>query len=337
MPVSATIGLALRIGGLWARLRERRRRIDRSGVYREGWREAAERRGWPADDLGRGFVRVQTPRGPLLLHGAHVGVDDIATFHLAGDKVVSAGLLRDAGLPVADSSLFAVGDPALLGELRRRGDAVVVKPAADTGGGSGVTVRPSTVALGVHAVIDAAADGPAVLVEAARPGRAVRVLVLDGEVLDAVERSPAAVVGDGTRRIDELVAAENRRRASLGARATGFIGTGADHRAALRRAGLGRRSRPASGRVVVVAGRSNSGSELESRRVAVTSEAAEVACRAAATIGVRLAGVDLLVDDEGRPVAVLEVNTAPGLHWHVLVAGEPYDVFSEVLGRLGDG
>jgi D-alanine-D-alanine ligase-like ATP-grasp enzyme len=62
-----------------------------------------------------------------------------------------------------------------------------------------------------------------------------------------------------------------------------------------------------------------------------------VACRAAATIGVRLAGVDLLVDDEGRPVAVLEVNTAPGLHWHVLVAGEPYDVFSEVLGRLGDG
>jgi cyanophycin synthetase len=333
--VSAAVGFACRVGGRVARLREGHPPIDRTELYRTGWREAAARRGWQTDDLGRGFVRVRTPRGPILLHGAHVGCDDIAAFHLAGDKVVSAGLLRSAGLPVAESRLFALGDPELLREVRRRGDAVVVKPAADSGGGAGVTVRPATTALGVLALVDAAAHGRAVLVEAARPGRAVRVLVLDGEVLDAVERAPASVVGDGEHRIDELVAAENRRRASLGARATGFIGTGADHRAALRRSGVGRRSRPAVGRVVVVAGRSNSGSELESRRVVVTAEAADVARGAAAAIGVRLAGVDLLVDDDGRPVVVLEVNTAPGLHWHLLVAGEPFDVFSEVLSRLG--
>ena len=38
-----------------------------------------------------------------------------------------------------------------------------------------------------------------------------------------------------------------------------------------------------------------------------------------------------MIDDGGEPLAVLEVNGAPGLHWHTLVTGEPFDPFVAVL------
>jgi cyanophycin synthetase len=49
------------------------------------------------------------------------------------------------------------------------------------------------------------------------------------------------------------------------------------------------------------------------------------AARAASVVGLRLAGVDLITPDAGRPLAetggaVIEVNADPGLHHHYQVA-----------------
>jgi glutathione synthase/RimK-type ligase-like ATP-grasp enzyme len=86
--------------------------------------------------------------------------------------------------------------------------------------------------------------------------------------------------------------------------------------------------------MIVVAGRSNTGSERESKRITLDPAAASVATGAADAIGVQLAGVDLVIDDDGAPVGVLEVNTGPGLHWHVLVEGESFDPFAAILAEL---
>ena len=59
----------------------------------------------------------------------------------------------------------------------------------------------------------------------------------------------------------------------------------------------------------------------------------ETANAAAAAVGVRVAGVDMAIDGNGQPQAVFEVNTGPGLHWHVLVDGDPYDPFVPLLSR----
>jgi hypothetical protein len=307
---------------------------SRRDRYTAGWLDAATRLDLAAEDLGEGYVRVATAAGPVLLHGAHVGIDDIATYFLVSNRRVSSELLERAGVSASRGTTYAATSAELRRALRRHGPSLVVKPSADSGGGRGITSRPATGRQCAAAVLDALGAGPAVVCEPHRDGAVHRVLVLHGEVLDTVVRHPATVVGDGTSTVLDLVARENRRRRLLGPDATGLIPTGADLHAALGRQKLTPRSTPAAGRVVTVSGRSNTGSELESRRVAASSDVADVAVRAAAALGVHLAGVDVVVDAAGRPEVVLEVNTAPGLHWHQLVEADPYDVFVEVLKRL---
>jgi cyanophycin synthetase len=284
----------------------------------------------PFLDLERAGVGLSTM-------GSDLGIDSHVTYRAAGNKSETTRRLHDAGIATPESNEFDVTDVrGVLSCVGSRG-AAVVKPAAGTGGGAGVTVGPHGTAMVLRAVRDAAAYSRRIAVEPVVEGHVVRVLVLRGVVLDAVHRSAAAVTGDGTSSIAGLIDAENARRSRLGAASTGFVGTGADHLAALERVATTRRSVPNPGVEIVVAGRSNTGSERESRRLELRPSAASVAIRAAAAVGVQLAGVDLVIDADGEPVAVLEVNTGPGLHWHVLVDGPPYDPFAAVLAELEGG
>ena len=311
--------------------------VDRHGWYAERWRAAAGASGWrvlrdepPFVDLARSGVVLHTM-------GSDIGIDSHVTYRTAGNKSETARRLLVAGIAAPESTEFdAIDVRGALRFLRRHPRPVVVKPAAGTGGGAGVTVGPDGTAMALRALRDEAAYSRRVAIEPAIDGRVVRVLVLRGRVLDAVHRAPAAVVGDGASSVGKLVDAENTRRSALGALSTGFVGAGADQLAALERARSTRRSVPDVDARVVVAGRSNTGSEHESTRIAPTPSAADVATRAADAVGVQLAGVDLVIDGAGEPVAVLEVNTGPGLHWHVLVDGEAYDPFTAILDSLAD-
>ena len=308
--------------------------VDRKAWYAERWAAAAAEGGWTVAVDEPPFVDLT--RQGVVLHtmGSDLGIDSHVTYRTAGNKSETTRRLVDAGIATTSTSEFDVTD------VRRvlrcvGGDATtVVKPAAGTGGGAGVTVGPRGTAMTLRAIRDSAAYSRRIAVEPLIEGRVVRVLVLHGRVLDAVHRAPAAVTGDGEHSIAELVVRENDRRATLGPLSTGFVGTAADHLAALARASTTRRSVPGEGEVVVVAGRSNTGSELESRRIALAPAAASGTTLAADAIGVQLAGVDLVIDPDGAPVGVLEVNTGPGLHWHVLVEGEPFDPFAAILNEL---
>lgn len=304
--------------------------VDRSAFHLEGWRAAAASLDVDIVELGDGFLRLD---GWLLVRGATVGVDSVATWQLAGDKGVARRLLVDAGLPV---TVDRPADRAHLRQLiERPTDArgLVIKPSRDTGAGAGVTVGPSTRREVVAAITEARRLSPAVQIEEAVDGDIVRALVVEGELLDAVVRRPARVQGDGRQTVDELVDAENARRRSLPGGPTGFIPRTTDYRVQLRRQRRSPGARLQLGERITVSGRSNTGSELESRRTTLSAEASRAAIDACRALGVRIGGVDLVVDD-GRLSAVLEVNTTPGLHWHTLVADEPFPVFERVLAAV---
>lgn len=308
------------------------RRVKRAEWYREQWRRAAAETGWDIErEIGEILV-VRRDGERRFVHGPDAGLDRHVNFRLAGSGTLSTELFRSIGIPVPETQTFSLRDPRRVVAAAEAHDGpVVFKPAAGTGGGRGVTVAPPTRRLMFTAVLEVARYTSMIVLQQHVVGPVLRVLVLDGEVIDAVQRQPAHVIGDGRADVRKLIDAENDRRAELGVLATGFIPTGADARSAVARAGLSMGAVPASGLAVPVAGCSNTGSQEESRRVELTPAAVAVAVAAAEAVGVRVAGVDLIIDGDGQPAAILEVNSAPGLHWHLLVDGEPFDPFVAVL------
>ena len=306
--------------------------VDRSAWYSQRWRAAAEHRGWKVGWRSHGFMSIERDGRRTIVREADTGLDFHSSFRVAGNKALTSLLFDRAEIPHPTSSTYRWTDmAALIGHVRRLGSDAVVKPTAGTGGGRGVTVGPVGRALTGQAVAEAFSHGRSLSVEERVEGAVVRALVIGGEVCDVVSRRPAHVVGDGRATIDELVRRENERRRALGPLSTGFVPTGADYRSALARQELNRSSVIDDGREVAVAGRSNSGSEKESCRTVLSSAGRALAIRVASTVGLAVAGVDLVVAPDGSPSGVIEVNTAPGLHWHVLVSGEAYDPFNAVL------
>jgi glutathione synthase/RimK-type ligase-like ATP-grasp enzyme len=286
--------------------------------------------------LGGSFLELRSDRTRLTVCGSDTSLDSHVAFRLAGDKRRTHDLLVADGIPTPDVTMVdALRLDEVVRHVRGLDAGAVIKPAQGSGGGAGITVRPQGLTQIARSAGTASAFGRHIVVQPWVPGDVIRVLGLDGDVLDAVLRRPATVVGNGVDRVDRLVAIENDRRRSLGARSTGPIPRSTDYRVALGHAGMGATTIPAAGTEVLVSGLSNTGSERQSHRLTVSSEVAELAASAANAIGIRLAGVDVVVDADGRPVTVLEVNTGPGLHWHVLVSEDPFDPFSAIL-RLVD-
>jgi cyanophycin synthetase len=158
-------------------------------------------------------------------------------------------------------------------------------------------------------------------------GESYRLLYLDGTLLDAVRRHLPRVTGDGRSTIAQLIAAENRRRARVARWAVvDWLPVDLDCRWALRAAGWSLRSVPPAGRDVVVRRATRWGGETDNESVRAILGSALIAegAKAAAALGVRLAGVDVITSDprvglQESGGVINEVNTTPGLHYHYQV------------------
>jgi cyanophycin synthetase len=292
------------------------------------WREAAAAVGAEVIPLGSGFLELRRAGARTRVQGMRVALDDSIALRLAGDKPLCQRLLREAGLPVPRAARFWLhAQQPARALLREIGAPCVVKPARGTGGGAGVTLGVDSPRALERAALAASLHANELWIEEQVAGDAYRLLFLDGRLLDAVRRSPAAVTGDGRQRVRALIERENARRAARGAAGTtGWLSLGADCRAALARAGHSLRSVPAPGERVAVSGVSNSGSERESESVRgeIGKDLCAEAGRAAEVLGIRLAGVDVITRDPGVSLfasggCIAEVNTTPGLHWHYLI------------------
>jgi cyanophycin synthetase len=257
-----------------------------------------------------------------------VMLDDPVTLRIAGDKALVHQLLASHGLPVPSYRQFHWSRlDAADAFLRLQRQPCVVKPRNGTGGGAGVTTGVRTARDLALAAAQAAMHGTELLIEAQAPGDSYRLLYLDGTLLDAVRRHLPRVRGDGRSTIAQLIAQENRRRARVAGRAVvDSLPADLDCRWALRAAGWSLRSVPPAGREVVVRGATRWGGETDNESVRALLGEALIAegARAAAALGVRLAGVDIITTDPRVGLrqsggVINEVNTTPGLHYHYQV------------------
>ena len=293
----------------------------RDELYREIWSGAAREIGAAVHDLGHGFLELRLDGRATRVWQQWTALDDAVSLRLALDKEIVARLLREAGVSIPEGVEFQWRRlEEGLEFLRRAGGACVVKPASGTGGGVGITSGVRRADQLRRAALRAARSGNRVRIERQSEGTLYRLLFLDGVLVDTVRRLPPRLAGDGRSTVEELIAGENRRRVEArGRRGLDLLTVDLDCVFTLARQGLNLRSVPPAGTLVTVKTVTNESRPDDNETVRdPDEELVSPARRAAAAVGLRLAGVDLIAGPAAS--VVLEVNGTPGLHHHYLVA-----------------
>lgn len=157
-----------------------------------------------------------------------------------------------------------------------------------------------------------------VLVQRPCNGEDFRIVVLDGEVISAYRRTPLSVVGDGTSTVTQKMD-EVGDNLKISGRNPALVLDRAAVQEFLATSGRSLSDVPDDGEVWRLLPNANlsMGGAVEDVTEMVCEEFRSIAARAAAALGLRYAGVDLLcagLDTFDESYVVLEVNSAPGLN-----------------------
>ncbi len=322
---------------------ELRFRQLRARYYDDFWSRAA--RSIAADYRIDRFGYGRVTRGSLatFVRRDRVMLDSALTLDVAGNKALTYEIGRAAGLAMPAACAFDIRDlgPGLA-FLAEAAGPLVVKPMRGTGGGRGVTTGILSEGDFRRACRRAARFDERLLAEHQIEGRSFRLLYVGGAMIDAIERDPPFVIGDGRTTISRLAAAETAARLTAPPyRALSPLRLDDEARTFLAATGRRPADTPADGEVVVVKRVVNQNDRRGHRRVhdRVHPDTVRAGAALAAALGVEFAGVDVMCRDISRPLGgdnglLAEVNTTPGLHHHDLVEGATADVGAAVLDYM---
>jgi cyanophycin synthetase len=256
---------------------------------------------------------------------------------IAQDKELTRQLLYSVGVPMPAGRAAKDRNDAWVA-AEELGLPVVVKPQ-DANHGRGVSIRLED-RQGVEAAFDIASrEGTGVVVERFVSGAQYRVLVVGAEAVAASGGEAEQVVTDGTHTIEELVALANLdpRRGEDSAMPLTPLVLDDISLELLRRQGLDKTSVPAAGRTVII---HHNGDLTVDETDRMHPDVAASCVVAAQTVGLDVAGIDLIADDIGQPLeaqdgAIIEVNASPGLVMHLKpLVGKPRPVGEAIVSHL---
>ncbi len=279
------------------------------------------------------------------LQATTTGDTSFIAVKIASDKQLTKALLKEAGVPVPDGSVVTSVEDAQRAASRLRAP-VTLKPL-DGNQGKGVTVDCRDDEQVARAFEFARQHGRRIIVERFVEGRDFRVLVAGGQVAAASMRRPAHVVGDGVATIRTLVERENENPARGAGHTNILTRIALDEHALdmLRKQGFEFDSVLPVGVVAELRGNANLSTGGTAEDVTdLLPESTRLLCvRAAAKIGLDVAGIDIVCRDIALPLdaqrgAVIEVNAAPGIRMHQYPSrGEPRDAGDAIVqGLMGD-
>jgi cyanophycin synthetase len=332
-----------RAGMRWYNPRRREQDRHRVAFYDAAWREAAEEIGATFQPLGGGISEIALDEHRTRVIENTCAIDDPVTLAVLSDKVLTHKIVSGEGVPVPRHLAFPFKrlDKAI-DFLRSTASDCVVKPAAGTGGGRGVTTGVRTPRHLAGAAASAAVYTDDLLIEEQVEGDNYRLLYLDGELVDAFVRRPPTVVGDGTSTVARLVKRANDQRLRGGAGVSQVqLTVDPDMRRTLARQHLTLRSVPPAGATVVLTTvvNENAGADNTTATGTLCESIVEDCARAVRALGVRLAGVDVITRNPKLPLketggVVLEVNAPPNFYYHYHKRDGVYPVAKHVLRRL---
>ena len=326
-----------------ARRSDTRRALEhRSRFYTELWHDAASQLGAAVEPLGNEILEIRLGRNCTRVQQSITAIDSSINVEVARNKPVVHRLLAQRHLRTPTYCEFTLNEIAkAVAFVERAASKCVVKPA-NGGGGRGVTTGITGSLDLVRAAASAAVYGPDLMVEQQVLGDVYRLLYFDGALMDAVLRKPPAVVADGKSTVRELIRLENEARLNTGPNlATALIAIDMDVRSTLAKQGLTLSSVPTQGIAVTLKMVVNDNSQHDNvaAKHLLCKSIIEDGAAAAATVGARLAGIDVITPDPRVPLAesggvILEVNTTPSYHHHYYKRDGSYPVAVHLLPFL---
>jgi len=306
--------------------------------------QAALRRGIPALRLTDEANLFQLGWGSRQkrLQATITGATNSIAVGIASDKQLTKALLEVAGVPVPGGSTVSSEAEALRAARRLAGPATV-KPL-DGNQGKGVTTNCATPEEVARAFAHARKYGRRIIVEEHLVGRDYRVLVTGRKVAAASWRRPPCVTGDGRSTIRELVEIENRNPARGEGHTNILTKIPMDALAeeTLAKQGYAPDTVLPSGVTADLRGNANlsTGGTAEDVTDLLPEETRDICIRAARTIGLDVAGIDIVCQDIAKPLreqrgGIIEVNAAPGIRMHQYPSrGAPRDAGDAIVEAL---
>jgi len=249
----------------------------------------------------------------------------ILAVELASDKEGTKQILRDAGIPVPRGTVIYYQDELEEAINDVGGFPIVVKPL-DGNHGRGITIDISSHAAAEEAYEAAREVSSGVIIERFYKGRDHRVLMVNGRVVAVAERVPAHVVGDGHSTIEQLIEITNLdpRRGDGHDNLLTRITVDRTTWQLLDRKGYTLETVLPKGEICYLRSTANlsTGGIAIDRTDEIHPDNVWIAQRIAKTIGLDIAGIDVVTTDISKPLrevdgVIVEVNAAPGLRMHI--------------------
>ncbi|MBD2232361.1 cyanophycin synthetase [Phormidium tenue] len=267
----------------------------------------------------------------------------ILAVELASDKEGTKQILRNAGVPVPRGTVINYLDELENAIEDVGGYPIVIKPL-DGNHGRGITIDIDTFEAAEEAYEAAREVSSGVIVERFYSGRDHRVLVINGRVIAVAERVPAHVVGDGKLTIEQLIDITNQdpRRGVGHDNLLTRIEVDRTTWQLLDRKGYTLDTVLPAGEMCYLRATANlsTGGIAIDRTDDIHPDNIWVAQRIAKTIGLDIAGIDVVTTDISKPLrevdgVIVEVNAAPGLRMHVCPSvGIARNVAEPILAML---
>ncbi|WP_223648415.1 cyanophycin synthetase [Hymenobacter psoromatis] len=249
---------------------------------------------------------------------SHAGVE------VAGNKNRTKAMLEDGGVPVPRGTTVYSED-GLRDAIEELGFPIVTKPL-DGNHGKGATIRIMNWEDAAEGLKAAKEYSRAVIVEQFVEGDDHRLLVVNGKLIAAARRTPAAVVGDGQLTVQQLIDKVNTdpRRGVGHEKVLTAIKADQHTLDILKGHDLTLDSVLPAGKTLYLKSTANisTGGTATDVTDLVDPYNVLLAERVAGIVGLDICGIDMLTSDIAIPLnqtrgAVIEVNAAPGFRMHI--------------------
>jgi len=257
---------------------------------------------------------------------------------IAQDKQLTKMMLASAGIPVPEGREVESAEDAWEAAKSIEG-AVVVKPV-DGNHGRGVFMDLTSEEQVKRAYHEALKEGSGVIVERFASGSEHRLLVVGKKLVAAAAGDAAAVIGDGSHTIEELIQIQvncDPRRGDDETKPLDPVRISAHTIITLGNQGYKPESVLEPGVKVIVRRNDNLSRDVTDD---VHPSVAEHVIMAAQVVGLDITGIDLVTQDISRPLeeqggVVVEVNAGPGLLMHLKPeTGKPRPVGEAIINHL---